>query len=68
MLPLEKIYLAQENKKLYAFCVPGNEKSIRYVFSMLKMQPENQVFYRALLDGFTFADHLLAYHNEELMS
>jgi hypothetical protein len=36
VLPLEKIYLAQENRKLFAYCVMGNERVFRQVFNFLK--------------------------------
>lgn len=68
VLPLEKIYLAQENRKLYAYCVIGNERVVKQVFDLVKVKPQSEVYYRALLDCFTYADQLLAYHNPKLMS
>lgn len=68
VLPLEKIYLAQENRKLYAYCITGNERVVKQVFDFLKTKPLSEVYYRALLDCFTYADQLLAYHNPTLMN
>ena len=56
VLPLEKIYIAQENRKLFAFCVQGNDKVTKIIFSLLKLNNQSTVLYRALLDCFTYAD------------
>ena len=56
MLPLEKIYIAQENKKLYAFCTSGSEKVARLIFELLKASPRSVICYRAMLDCFASAD------------
>ena len=56
VLPLEKIYIAQENKKLYAFCTSGNKGVVRLLFELLKASPKSLFCYRALLDCFTYAD------------
>jgi len=67
VLPLEKIYLAQENRKLFAFCTIGNAKVVSTLFTFLKANPHSEKRHRAFMESFAFADHLLAYHDKSLM-
>ena len=41
---------------------------MRTLFAFLKRSPDNETLYRAMLDAFAFADHLLAYHDQEQMN
>ena len=67
VLPIEKIYLAQENRKLFAFCTSGNERVLRMIYGFLLANPQSEACYRALLDCVAYADHLLAYHDQALV-
>lgn len=68
MLPLEKICLAQECRKLYAYCTVGNSKVVSILFDFLKASPNSEVRHRALFESFLFADQLLAHHDQDLMN
>ena len=67
MLPREKISIAVETKKVYAFSANGTIQSIRTLLNMVKRSPESTELFQTLLQSMAFADHLLAYHAPELM-
>lgn len=67
VLPKEKIYVAMETKKFYAFSANGSIQTIKSLLALLKLNQNSVELFKTLLQSMCFADQLLAYHNSELM-